>query len=154
MSRIKAFLVYSWAALAGPLVLATCMGMPPLAGKLVAVTGLHVHPRYTGGEVARTIDHGSYQTLVHRPVFDGLIGQRNAGFVQIHWQTRDANLPESIDEQVDFDADGSNDFRIQLNTVTQEARIEPFDSRVLSADEVIGVPDGWIIRVNLRRTPR
>jgi hypothetical protein len=154
MSRIKAFLAYSWAALAGPLVLATFMGMQPLAGKLVAVTGLHVHPVYTGGEVAQTIDHGSYQTLIHRPVFDGLLGQRENGFVQIHWQTKDANLPESIDEQIDFDADGSNDFHIQLNAVTRQTRIEPFDSRVISAGKVIAVPDGCIIRVNLRRTPR
>ena len=93
MSRIKAYLAYSWAALAVPLVLVTFMGMQPLAGKLVAVTGLRVHPIYTGGEIARTIDHGQYQTLIHRPVFDGLIGQRNTGFVQIKWQPKDANLP-------------------------------------------------------------
>ena len=154
MSRIKAYLAYSWAALAAPLVLVTFMGMQPLAGKLVAVTGLHVHPIYTGGEVAQTIDHGQYQTLIHRPVFDGLIGRRNTGFVQIKWQPKDANLPAMIDESIDFDADGSSDFRIRLNTVTQEASIEPSDARVLSVSEVIAVPDGRIVRVNLRRAAR
>jgi hypothetical protein len=153
MSKIRAYIAYSWAGLATPLVLATFMAMQPLASKLVAVTGLHVHPIYTGGEVTQTVDHGPYQALIHRPVFDGLIGQRNSGFIQIKWQPKDANLPESVSEQIDFDADGSNDFRIQLNTVTLEAGIEPADARVLSLDEVIAVPDGCIIRVNLRRTP-
>jgi len=154
MSRIKTYLAYSWAFLAAPLVLATFMGMNFFADKLVAGTGLHIHPLYTGGAVARTIDHGSYQTLVHQPVFDGLLGLRKRGFVQIQWQPRDANLPRSLEEQIDFDADGSNDFRIRLDTVTQETRLDPLDGRVLSVDEVITVPDGRIVRVGLRRTPR
>jgi hypothetical protein len=152
--KIRSYLAYSWAVLAAPIVLATFMGMEPLAAKFVAVTGLHVHPIYTGGEVARTLDHGTYQTLIHRPVFDGLIGLRDTGFVQIQWQAKDANLPASIDEQIDFDADGTNDFRIHLNTATQEVGIEPADARVLSADRAIAVPNGRIVRVNLRRTPR
>jgi hypothetical protein len=157
MSRIKTSLAYGWAALAVPLVLGTFMGMERLAGGLVAVTGLHVHPIYTGGEVAQTIDHGVYQTLIHRPVFDGLIGQRKTGFVQIKWQLKDPNLPglpEAIDEQIDFDADGANDLRIHVDTATQETRIEPLDARVLSASNVIAVSNGRIVRVNLRRTPQ
>lgn len=153
MSKIKTCLAYSWAALALPIVLATFMGVQPLAGKLVAATGLHVHPIYTGAEVARTIDHGLYRTLIHRPVFDGLIGQRDRGFVQIEWQATDANLPESIDEEIDFDADGSNDFRIQLDTITGQAGIQPLDARVLSAGEVFTVPHGRIVRANLQKKP-
>jgi hypothetical protein len=156
MSHIKTCLAYGWAALAVPIVLATFMGMEPLAAKLVAATGLHVHPIYTGGEVAQTIDHGPYRTLVHRPVFDGLVGQRENGFIQIKWQLKDPNapnLPETIDELIDFDTNGSNDLRILLNPATRETRIEILDLRVLSVDRVIAVPDGWIVRANLRRTP-
>ena len=152
MSRIKAFLGYSCAIFAVPLVLATFMGYELLAGELVAVTGLHVHPIYSGGEVAQTIQYEHYQTLIHRPVFDGLLGQRERGFIQIRWQMTDANLPRSLDEQVDFDADGSNDFRIHVDTDTQEARIEALDRRVLSVGQVFHVPDGRIVRVRLRRT--
>ncbi len=154
MSRIRTYLAYGWAFLAAPLVLATFMGMNFFAGKLVAVTSLHVHPLYTGGEVAQTIDHGPYRTLIHHPVFDGLVGQREYGILQIQWQPKDTNLPARIDEQIDFDADGSNDFGIRLDTVTCEASIEPLDRRVLAVDEVVAVPDGRIVRVGLRRTPR
>ncbi len=152
MSRIVKYLAYAWACVAAPIVLAIFMGMPFFAGKLVAVTGLHVHPVYTGGEVAQTVDHGRYQTLVHRPVFDGLIRDRDAGFVQIQWQAKDADLPALIDEQIDFDHDGKADFRIQLNTRTDAITLDPFDNRVLNAHDVIRVHNSRILRVNLQKT--
>jgi len=150
MSRIRACLAYAWAFMAGPIVVAAFFGMPFFASKLVAVTGLHVHPLFTGGEVAQTIDHERYQTLVHRPVFDGLIGQRSTGLVQVKWQPGDANLPETLDEQIDFDQDGKADFRVQLNTRTDVTTLEPLDRRVLSAEEIIRVGNTRILRVNLR----
>ena len=153
MSMFRSYLVYSWAALALPIILVTFMGMQPLAHGLVTATGLHVHPIYSGAEVVRTIEHGSYRTLIHRPVFDGLIGQRDRGFIQVEWQATDANLPPSIDERIDLEGDGSNDFDIQLNTTTQQADVQPFDARVLSVDEVIAVPHGCIVRVNLQKKP-
>jgi len=155
MSRVKAYLAYSWAFLAAPLVLVTFLGMAPLAGKLVAFTGLHVHPIYTGGEVARTIDpnhnHGPYQTEIYRPVFDGLVGQRSHGFIQIKWTPKDANLPERIEEQIDYDVDGTSEFLIRLNTKTNDADLETSDSRVLSIGEVLTAGNTRIIRVNLKK---
>lgn len=154
MSRIKAYLAYGWAFLAGPLVLATFMGMAPLANGLIAVTGLHVHPMYAGGEKTAPIPRGQYQTIVYRPVFDGLVGQRDHGFVQIIWQPRDANvpdLPDVIEEQIDFDADGTSDFKIRLNTKTNEASLDTSDRRVLSIKEVVPIENTRVVRVNLKR---
>jgi hypothetical protein len=153
MSRIQALLAYSWAALAGPLLLATFMGMKPLTEGLVAVTGLHVHPIYTGGEKTPPIPHGPYQTTIHRPVFDGLVGPRDHGFVQIQWQPADTNqpgLPELIEEPIDFDADGTTDFTVRLDTKTNEASLETSDRRVLSIQEVIPIRDARVVRVNLK----
>ena len=151
MSRVKAYLAYSWAFLAAPLVLVTFMGMDSLAGKLVAVTGLRVHPIYTGGEVARTIDHGQYETWVHHPVFDGLVGPRSHGFIQIQWRPKDANLlPERLKEQIDLDTDGTSRFLIRLNTKTNGADLEASGSRVLSIGEVLTAGNTRIVRVNLK----
>ncbi len=150
MSRIKTFLAYTWAFLAAPLVLATFMGMDSLAGKLVAVTGLHVHPIYTGGAIAQTIDHGSYQTVIHEPVFDGLIGRRSHGFVQIEWQPKEADLPEWIEEPIDFDADGISEFEIRFGTKTTDASVKPLDPCVLSLGEVLTVGNARMVRVNLK----
>lgn len=154
MSRTVKYLAWTWALLAGPIVLATFMGMDFFAARLVAVTGLHVHPLYTGGEIAQTLDHEGYRTILHRPVFDGLVGQRDAGFVQIEWRATDANLPESIDEQIDFDRDGKADARIRLNTSTDTTTLEPLDSRVVSADAAIRLEKARIVRLNLRKQPR
>jgi len=151
MSRIVKYLAYAWAFMTGLIVLATFMGMEPLAGLLVYVTGLHVHPIYAGGEVTQTINHGDYLTFLHRPVFDGLVRERDTGFVQIRWQPKDANLPELIDEQIDFDQDGKTDLRIQLNTVTNAATLDPLDGRIMSADKAIKAQNTRILRVNLRK---
>ncbi len=151
MSPIKTCLAYSGAFLAGPLVLATFMGMEPLARKLVAVTGLHVHPLYTGGEVAQTIDHGTYRTLIHRPVFDGLVGQRKHGFLQIEWQPKGTNLPDLIEEQIDFNADNASEFRIRLDTKTNTANVNASDRNVLPVGEVLTIGTARLTRVNLKR---
>jgi hypothetical protein len=153
MSTIKTVLAYTWALLAIPIILVIFMGSEPLAGKLVAVTGLHVHPAYTGGEVVRTIDHRGYRTLIHRPVFDGLIGQRDRGSIRIEWQQVDANLPESVDERIDFDGNGVDDLEIRLNATTLQASLQPLDPRVLSVGEVVAVPKGRVVIVNLQRKP-
>ena len=153
MSRIRPYLAYSWALMATPLLLVTFMHMDTLPGRLVAVTGLHVHPVYTGGEELQTIDHPGYTTIVHRPVFDGLIGQRQTGFVQIKWQPTDANLPDLVDEEIDVDEDGKADMRVQLDPRTDNVHLDPLDSRVLSVNEVIKVGSARIVRINLRKRP-
>ena len=153
MSRIRTIPAYLWAFMAVPIVLVTFMGMEDLAPLLVMLTGLHVHPLYAGGEVTQVTNYGDYQTSIHRPVFDGLVRDRDAGFVQIEWQPQDANLPELLDEQIDFDQDGKVDFRVQLNTKTDAVTLEPLDDRVTSADPAIKAQNARILRVNLRKRP-
>jgi len=151
MSRIKTVPAYAWAFMAVPIVLVTFMGMEPLTPQFVMLTGLHVHPIYAGGEVTQVVNHGGYQTFIHRPVFDGLVRETDNGFIQIEWQPKDANLPELLDEQIDFDQDGKTDFRVQLSTGTSATTLEPFDDRVMSADTAIKAQNARILRVNLRK---
>ena len=151
MFHIRPYLAYGWALLATPLVLVTFMGMPSLAGRLVAFTGLHVHPIYTGGEVMQTIDHPNHKTIVHRPVFDGLISPRSTGFVQIEWQPKDANLPDVIDESIDLDQDGKADLQIHMDTGTDRVRLDSIDNRIVSVNEVVKVRNGRIVRINLSK---
>lgn len=153
MPRMIKYLAYAWAFSAAPIVLVTFMGMGPLAKGFVAVTGLRVHPIYAGGEIARRIEHEGYQTLIHRPVFDGLVRERSTGFVQIEWRARDAGLPETIDEQIDFDSDGKADLRVRLKPGANAADIELLDGRIVSVDAPIRVPNGQIVRVNLKKSP-
>jgi len=151
MTRFKTFLYYSWALMGVPIVLATFMGMNFWAKKLVAITGLEVSPRFTGGQVINTVKHDEYKTLIHRPVFNGLIRERRNGFVQIKWKPNESLLPRLIDEEIDFDTDGRSDFRIRLDTQTNEAELQAFNGEVVSPGEVLVLGNERIIRITLKR---
>ena len=158
MKRLQSILGYTWAAVALPLLIATFFGMNLWAGGLAAATGVTISPRFTGGPVVRTVDHGTYRTLIHRPVFDALIGQRKTGFVQVDFvgaadslgATATKSLPSEIREEVDFDGDGTADFRVDATIATAKATITVLNPRVLGLEEVLKLEKGLGIRVRLR----
>jgi hypothetical protein len=150
MSRLRAFFGYAWAAMALPIILATFTGNNFWAEKIVKGTGLKVSPWYTGGEVVQTIDHQQYQTLIHRAVFDGLVWKRNQGFVQINWQGSDDEFPGLIDEAIDYDRDGIEDFRIRLNTKTGVVGLIAPKPYVLRVEQVYRLKNERVVRVLLR----
>ena len=139
MEKVKMISGYIWASLGIPVILAMFFGTDAWVQQLFVNTGFHVSARWSGGEVVKTIPHGQlYQTDIHRPVFDGFLWEKNQGFVQIDWKATQ-ELPEQIEEEIDFDQDGSNDFQIILNTQTNEATLTPFDSRIISIAEEWGI---------------
>jgi len=146
MKWVKKTLGYTAALLMIPLALATLMGMGFWSRELVAVTGLSVTPWYTGGEVVRTISHGSYETRIHRPVFDGLLWESRQGFVQIDW-TAAQPLPARFEEDIDYDGDGSADFRVELST--EGTRLNALNPRVLSLEGTYNLKNGRAVRVLL-----
>jgi len=159
----------AWAAAAVPLVLATFIGMDGWARVLVSTTGVVISPWYTGGSVVRVIEHGAYRTHVRRAVFEGLLGPRSTGFVQVDFLTpppaagaaagggsaagrapQAARLPERLTEAVDFDGDGAADFRVDVDSRTGSARVTALSPRVLGLDEVFRLDRGLGLRVRLR----
>ncbi len=152
MSKIKAIFGYTLAALGLPIALATFMGMSDWANLLVSTTGLTVSPWFSGGEVAATVDHDGYETRIHQTVFQALIGERDEGFVQVDWTPIDA-LPATIDEEIDFDNDGSADFRVELDTRARQAQITPYSQQVLFLEGVYQVREEAVaIRVRLKNS--
>jgi hypothetical protein len=148
---IKSGLGYTWAVLCLVIVLATFVGLNFWSNTLAQGTGIQVSPRYTGGEVQRSVDHGQYLTLLHRPVFDGLLGERSEGFVQIDWTPKDQqSLPALIEEEFDIDGDGTGDFSIRLDTVAAKADLIKKKPWVQAADSVIAVDKELILRVRLQ----
>jgi hypothetical protein len=173
MKRVLSVLGYVWAAAALPVVLFTFLGMNTWAGKLAGATGVVISPWYTGGEVARTTDHGAWRMQIHRPVFDGLFGQRKTGFVQVDFVGAGgirrggtgaagaapdsagalvAALPASIDEDIDFDADGRADFHLALTTASCATVVTPLSPRVLGLREAFRLDDGVGVRVELKNS--
>jgi len=129
-------------------VLVTFMGMNFWAERLVAMTNLKVSPRFTGGEVRETVDHGTYLTLIHRPVFDRLVREASDGFVQVVWKS-ESPLPGTIIETVDYNHDGKADFLATINTETLETHITPYTTQVKGLESALKIKKGVAIRVQL-----
>jgi hypothetical protein len=152
MSKLKSALALALAALATPVVLATFMGMGTWAKALAEGTGVVISPWYTGGEVARTVAHEGHRTLVRRPVFDGLIGPRAEGFVQVEWTPDEGKaLPAALREEVDADGDGRADFVVDLDTVANRGNVAPLSPAVLGLERVYDLGAERAVRVRLRR---
>ena len=158
MAKLGPVLGYIVAALSILIMVASVFGYillqePSLSGPLIAATGLTTSPWYTGGEVARTVDHGAYQTQIHRPVFDALIGERKEGFVQVAWSPLGA-LPARIDEEIDADGDGQVDFRVEVDTPNKESTLTSHASWVLDLEGTYRLKDTLAVRVRLRNPSR
>ena len=155
MNGVRKFLGYSWAVLTIPLVLALFFGLNSWAKLLAQSTGVRVSPWMTGGDIVRTLPHEGYETRIHRPVFDGLLGPRARGFVQVDWVAVPpaTTLPERIGEQIDYDQDGVVDFAVELDSKGNHAALKPLQPGVLSCERVMILKNGRVLRVDLKRKP-
>ena len=149
MARLKSFLGYFAAALSGLVMLATLPALIFLTEPFIRVSGLAVSAKYTGGQVAQTIDHGAYQTRVHKPAFEALIGESKQGFFQVDWAPLD-RLPPRIDEEIDADGDGLADLRLEVDTVSKRSTLTPYAPWVLDLEGTFKLKDAMMVRVRLR----
>jgi hypothetical protein len=153
MSKLKAFLGYTFAALSPLIVLISFLGLDSMAEPFIAATGLTVSANFTGGEVVQTVDHAAYQAAIHRPVFDALIGERKEGFVQIDWAPLDA-LPSLFEEEIDANGDGEADMRLQVDTADEEATLTAYAPWVLEVEGTYRLPEMLAVRVKLHNPNR
>ncbi len=140
---------YIWAALATPAVILVMMYGENLSRALVAATGLTISPRFSGGEITRTVDHGRYRTSIRRPVFDGLTGDRKDGFIQLDWEPA-ASLPGILREELDIYGNAEK-FLVILNTGDGTARCENEPLYVTKDLKVSRSGSGWTVRIGLTK---
>ena len=151
MKRALKIAGYAWAATCVVIVLATFAGNDYFSGKLASATGIIVSPRFSGGEIVRSIDHGTYRTVIRRPVFDGLIGERKEGFIQIEWQPVTA-LPPVIEDGIDYTGDGKEDFSFRLDTAAGAGALTSRNPSVIAIQTLVKVNQGWVARIQLRKS--
>lgn len=96
-----------------------------------------------------TVQHNGYKTLIRETVSDALIGERREGFFQVDWTHRGL-LPAVIEEDIDYDGDGSADFQIRLDTESEQAEIEAYNAAVLGMDGVYHPDTRLSVWVNLK----
>jgi hypothetical protein len=151
IAKLKSVLGYAWAAICLIAVLATFVGLNFWAQTLAKETGIQISPHFSGGEVRQTIDHGSYKTLLHRLVFDGLVSERSKGFVQIDWVPPEKQpLPAVIEEELDIDGDGASEVLVHVDTAEGNARMLRQAPYVIGLEPLIAAGPERILRVQLR----
>lgn len=149
MKKIKSFLGYTYAFICIPIILIGFIGMDFWGSTMVSASGVTINPRLNGGKVTNTISHNEYNTLIHKTVFDGLFSERKDGFVQIDW-TPLKSLPENIEEEIDYDGDGKNDFKIVLDTKSCSGEIKAYNSNVVSLEGCYKLKDAIVARIVLK----
>lgn len=149
MSKLKTFFGYTLATLGLPIVLATFVGQGFWMTNLVSATGLRISPWFTGDAVAQSVEHAGYETRIHKPVFMALIGERAAGFVQVDWAPP-GRVPAQLTEEIDYNADGTPDFRVELDTQTRQATLTPYSAQVIGLRGTYRLKDAWAVRVDVK----
>lgn len=86
---------------------------------------------YGGGRINKEIKFDKYRIYIHEPVFDDLFFKRNTGFVQIDW-IGNSILPEIIENDIDYDNDGKNDFKLILDTRQDNVKIVKYNANVIN----------------------
>lgn len=148
---MKSIAGYAMGVAAIIIILVTFVVSDELALAFTRLTGIAVSPRYTGGDVVKAIDHDSYKTLIHRQVFDGLISDRNTGFLQINWKGT-GPFPHILEESLDIDRDNIVDTIVRLDTRTLAGTLVAKDPSVTGIDRTYRLDDGYAIRIALRKT--
>lgn len=152
MKYIRPALGYTLAVLSLIVALATFLGNSYFGRALVDATGgISISPRTTGGPVIHTIDHGGYETAIHEAVFQGLLSERKTGFVQVDW-VKKTEIPATLSEAIDFDQDGTMDFKVECDIEGGKASLTPIHPDVLSEVETFERENGFTVRVRLKRS--
>jgi hypothetical protein len=144
MKKFKSVSGIAWAFLCLIIVLVLFPGLNAISGSIARLPFMKINPNYTGGDVARSIASANYSKDIRKPVFDGLIGERRKGFVQIDWR---GNIPEVLNDTIDYDLDNNPDFLIHISKSEAKTEIEPVNNKVGSV--LISSPTsyGWVVRV-------
>lgn len=148
MDKVKSFFGYLLAALGVPIILVTFLGAGNWMSLLVSTTGLEISPLYTGGEVQYSLTQDGYQIEIHETVFAALIGESKEGFVQVDFGPKSA--VGQIDAEIDYDKDGTADFRVQWDTATMEVTLTPFSPLVLGLEGTYELEEAYALRVQLK----
>jgi hypothetical protein len=107
---------------------------------------MKINPNLTGGEAAEQIVMKSCTLVVRKPVFDGLIGERKYGFVQLDWRGK---LPDIVCDTIDYDMDKKPDFAIRISRSEPSTVLKSLNPKVRKVGISTPTSYGWSARVKI-----
>lgn len=148
MKTFKKIAGITWAILGVLLIIVLFPGLTGFSRSLAGMPFMKINPNYSGGEEVFREISPACTLVVHRPVFDGLTGERKKGFVQIDWRGK---LPEIISDTIDYDRNNIPDFIVNINTRENISKLFPSVKNVMGLNISTPASYGWTVRVGLRR---
>jgi len=149
MKRLLSIPAYLWAFICLLLVPITFIQNGAFARQLAKLPFMKVHPVYSGGELNRKYEEDSLFIAVNQPVKAALFNDSKQ-MVQVTFSTK-GQLPEWIDQTIDYNFDGKPDFSVNIHTKDGKTTLAPLDPTVKSLWASSKVKDVWIVRVNLEK---
>lgn len=148
MKKIKIIAGITW-ALAGLLVIIVLFpGLNNFSASAAKLPFMKINPNYTGGEVMLQRVNANCTLDIRKPVFDGLLGERKKGFVQVDWR---GGVPENIADSIDYDLDGVSDFYIKIDRTLNKSEIEILNNKAIGFSVSAPTSYGWASRVEIRK---
>lgn len=146
MNKMKSILGIIW-ALAGLIIIIVLFpGLTGYSKALSSAPFMRINPNYSGGEIFYSKSHAEYKIDIRKPVFSGLTGEKEHGFIQLDWR---GNLASYLIDTIDYNNDGENDFIININTLNSETELEPLNGKVTGLNISTSTSYGWSSRINL-----
>jgi hypothetical protein len=144
MKKIKIALGILWAILCLIIIIVLFPGLNSFSSGVSKLPFMKINPNLTGGEAAEQIVMESCTLVIRRPVFDGLVGERNHGFIQLDWK---GNIPEIINDTIDYDMDNHPDFSIMINRPESSTIFHSMNPKVKKAGISTPTSYGWSVRI-------
>jgi hypothetical protein len=148
MKTVKIIGGLTWAFLCLIIIIGLFPALNPLATATSKLPFMKINPNYSGSYVVKEIAKTGYTIDIRKPVFNGLIGERKNGFVQIDWR---GNLSGMILDTIDYDDDSVKDFIIQIDTLNAQSKIISLNPKVGKINISTRTSYGWAVRVGLMK---
>lgn len=128
MKKVRYILGHSGAILTVVVAVVSPFLLYPWFEQAIGKSGLRVNPEFSGGEIARQIEHGTYRLAVYSPVRRSSPLQRVGPFIQMTW-TPVSGLPANVSDDVDLDGDGAADVRVAFSPDASVVDVTPLNGR-------------------------
>ncbi|MGD0340441.1 MAG: hypothetical protein ABSA76_01855 [Bacteroidales bacterium] len=146
MKKLKIAAGILWAILCLILIIVLFPGLNTFSSNVSRMPFMKINHNFTGGEAAEQKIMENCTLVIRKPVFDGLIGERRHGFVQLDWRGR---IPEILSDTIDYDMDMKPDFAIRINRTESSTVLHSMNPKVKGTGISTPTSYGWSVRVKI-----
>ena len=148
MKNVRIIAGICWAIAGLILIIILFPGLNSFSVSFSKLPFMKLNPRYTGGEIATQLISEKCTLDIRKPVFSGLLKERNSGFVQLDWH---GTVPGIIKDSIDYDHDGYKDFCIFIDRKNSKTVLNPLNRKVKGVAISTPTSYGWAVRVELSK---